>query len=104
MPSVRAILFQTACCTWTTFAPGVAITHQGAGNVAIGIGNGAVIYRAQFDAADVTDPRDAPFGVGLDDNVPKLLGGRETAKCLDVDLIKPLRFATGGWFKVPAET
>src|ERR1700722_3482894 len=82
-----SILSQTACSTWTTFASGVAMTYQGGRNVAVRVGNGAVVHRAQLDAPDVADPRDAPLWVRFDDDVAELLGRGEAAERLDVDLV-----------------
>ncbi len=62
------------------------MTHQGR-HVAVRVGNGAVIHRAQLDAPDVADTGDAPLGVRFDDDVAELLGRGETAEHLDVDLV-----------------
>ncbi len=47
---------------------------------------GAVVERAQFDAADVADPGHPAVGVGLDDDVGELRGIGQTAQGFDVDL------------------
>ena len=57
------------------------------GRIPVGISDGAVVHRAEFDAADVTDAGDAPLVVRLDDDVAELFGRRESAERLDVDLV-----------------
>ena len=57
------------------------------GRVLVGIGDGAIIHRAQLDAADVANAGDAPLVVGLDDDVAELLGRGQAAERLDVDLV-----------------
>ena len=51
---------------------------EGSGRISIRISDGAVIHRAQLDAADVANAGDAPLGVRLDDDVAELLGRRQT--------------------------
>ena len=64
---------------------------KGRGRIAIRVGDRAVVHRAQFDAADVANARDAPLGIRLHDDVAELLGGGETPKRADVDLVGPAR-------------
>ena len=57
------------------------------GRVSVRVSDGAVVHRAELDAADVADAGDASLFVRLDDDVAELLGRRQSAERLDVDLV-----------------
>ena len=73
---------------------GLGVDDEGRRIAAVLISRAAVVRSVDLDPGDVAHARHASSIVGLDDDVRELLGRREAAKRLDIDLISPA--ARGG--------
>ena len=85
----------------SAFEPGPLEDQQRHGDPLVEIAVGAVVLRAELDAADVADARDAPVGLGLDDDVAELAGSISRPCVSTLSWNAPGRGTCSGFGKAP---